>query len=310
VSPSFDNRRISSGIRGRVSTASESMGSPQKRVPGVRARVDTAVIPAAGFGTRLRPLTLAIPKEMLPLGRAPVLQHVLLEARDAGIGRAVLVVSPGKEMIRAFFGDGARLGIRVDYALQPEMRGLGDALLRAEEWVDGRPFAVLFGDCVVTGTNREPSPLARLLEVHADQDSEATVLTEQVAPERVSRYGIVAPGGEALRPAFAVADIVEKPSPEQAPSLHAVAARWVLSAEIFRLLRETPVAQGAELNLTDAVRRLLREGGRVWAAPLKPGERRWDMGGWATWLEAAAAFALADAEHGPAIRRKLLEDQG
>src|SRR2546421_10623067 len=94
--------------------------------------IQRAIVPAAGLGTRLRPLTLAIPKEMLPLGRKPVLEYVVEELRAAGIGRILFVVSPGKEMIRAYFGDGGRFDLRFDYATQPEMLGLGDALLHGE----------------------------------------------------------------------------------------------------------------------------------------------------------------------------------
>src|SRR5437588_8937489 len=91
------------------------------------ARIERAIVPAAGYGTRLRPLTEAIPKEMLPLGRKPVLEYVLEELRGAGITDVLFVVSTGKEMIRKYFGDGERFGVRCTYAIQPEMKGLGDA---------------------------------------------------------------------------------------------------------------------------------------------------------------------------------------
>src|SRR5579872_3708409 len=110
---------------------------------------DRALIPAAGFGTRLRPLTSAIPKEMLPLGRKPVLEYVVEEMRGAGLTRLLFVISPGKELIRSYFGDGSRWGVHCDYAIQPEMRGLGDAILHGESWTDGLPFVVAFGDCII-----------------------------------------------------------------------------------------------------------------------------------------------------------------
>src|SRR5690349_17245036 len=99
--------------------------------------IDRAVIPAAGHGTRLRPITSAIPKEMLPLGRKPVLEHVLDEIRVAGITKVLFVVSPGKEMIESYFGDGQRFGVACDYVVQPQMLGLGDAILHAESWTNG-----------------------------------------------------------------------------------------------------------------------------------------------------------------------------
>src|ERR1051326_3097400 len=105
-------------------------------------RIRKAIVPAAGFGTRLHPLTKAIPKEMLPLGRKPVLQYVLEELKAAAIEEALLVISPGKEIIRNYFGDGAKFGIAIQYAVQNEMRGLGDAVLHGEEWANEEHFVV------------------------------------------------------------------------------------------------------------------------------------------------------------------------
>src|SRR5579862_3343934 len=125
-------------------------------MPRSRTTIDRAIIPAAGFGTRLRPLTTAIPKEMLPLGRKPVLEYVIEELRDAGVSRILMVVSAGKQMVRDYFGDGTAWGVRCDYVLQPEMRGLGDAVLQGEAWSEGEPVVVAFGDCIVRGCGTTP----------------------------------------------------------------------------------------------------------------------------------------------------------
>src|SRR5579871_5200231 len=143
--------------------------------------IHKAVIPAAGLGTRLRPLTQAFPKELLPVGRKPVLAHIADELRAAGITDALFVVSERKPQVRAFFGDvyaGDDAGappLRCAYALQEEQRGLGDALLRAEAWVGADSFTVAFGDCLIDAP-APGAPLRRLLSTHQRQCAAATVL--------------------------------------------------------------------------------------------------------------------------------------
>ena len=129
-----------------VNTLSGDLSSHVSNLPHTMRR---AVVPAAGFGTRLRPLTNAIPKEMLPIGRKPVLHHVVDELLTAGLTEVLFVISPRKEMIREYFGDGSEFGINCEYTIQPEMRGLGDAILRSEPWTANEPFMVAFGDCMV-----------------------------------------------------------------------------------------------------------------------------------------------------------------
>ncbi len=193
--------------------------------------VRKAVIPAAGLGTRLRPLTRAFPKELLPVGREPVLSYIVTELREAGITEALFIVSDSKPQIRNFFGD-VYTGERQDlprlhcsYVTQTEQHGLGDALLYAEPWAGTDAFVVAFGDCIIEDRRIEDrriedrriedrriedrriedrregkdegalkrSPLQRLIATHLDQASEATVLVEEVERTKVSRYGIVAP---------------------------------------------------------------------------------------------------------------------
>ncbi len=272
------------------------------------ASPDRAIVPAAGLGTRLRPLTEAIPKEMLPLGRKPVLEHVVEELRSAGVVRILFVIAPGKEMIRAYFGDGGRLGVRCDYAIQGQMKGLGDAVLRGEEWSEGRPLVVAFGDCVIEPAGGEP--LSRLVRTHEQEGSGATVLAQRVPRERTSRYGILAPAGEpratdeSSEP-FPLVDIVEKPPPAEAPSDLAVAARWVLDSHIFAYLRAARPGPDGEVNLTEPVRAMIRDGASAWGVPLLPGEARRDIGGWDTYLTAAALAAARDPEHGETVREAL-----
>ena len=164
--------------------------------------LNKAVVPAAGLGTRLRPLTRAYPKEMLPVGRKPVLAHLASELLLAGITRVLFIVSESKPQIRAYFGEtyreediggeGMAGALQCEYVIQREQRGLGDALLYAQDWVGAEPFVVAFGDCLIDAP--DPSaPLRRLIETHQAQRSAATVLVETVPWEKVFRYGVLAP---------------------------------------------------------------------------------------------------------------------
>jgi UTP--glucose-1-phosphate uridylyltransferase len=242
-----------------------------------------------------------------------VLAYVLEELRGAGISDVLFVVSERKPQIRALFGDGMPVegelpAVRIDYVTQVEQRGLGDAILQAEAWADGEPFAVAFGDCLMESEGRMGggAPLCRIIDTHVERGAAATACVERVAWERVSRYGVVAP--EAGRdPAsdlpFRAVDIVEKPKREEAPSNLVVAARWVLDPEIFNALRRTPIDSRGELQLTNAVRISTQSGNPLWAAPLQPGEARRDIGGFDSFFATFVRAALADPECGEAARR-------
>ena len=290
--------------------------------------VTRAVVPAAGLGSRLRPLTRAFPKELLPVGREPVLSYIATELREAGITDVLFIVSDSKPQIRAFFGDvyeGERSDLPLlhcEYVTQQEQHGSGDALLYAQEWVGSESFVVAFGDCIIEtkdegGRMKDeldvPSslPLSRLIATHVMQRSSATVLVEKVVREKVSRYGVVAPrmplDAVPLEP-FALSDIVEKPRVEDAPSNLVIAARWVLNPAVFTLLRQTELDARGERNITDAVRALGQAGEALWAVPLRPGEARRDIGNFESFFAQFVRAALRDAEFGATIRRVAREE--
>ena len=230
-----------------------------------------AIIPAAGHGTRFLPVTRAVPKEMLPIGAKPALELIVEEARRAGASEIVLVISEGKELIRKYFE--GQSDIRFVY--QREQRGLGHAVLQAE--VDDEVL-VLLGDALVAGCDAASEMVAA-----ARANGGAGVIgCERVPPEKVSRYGIlkVAPDGR-------IVDMVEKPSAEEAPSDIAVAGRYLLPPEIFGLLRTQAPGKGGEIQLTDAIRRMLAE--RPLYAYVYPG-RRQDIGNPDGYYAALTAF--------------------
>lgn len=240
----------------------------------------TAVIPAAGRGTRLFPLTYAIPKEMLPLGPKPAIQLVVEELMAAGLQDFVIIVGKNKDGIAAHFAALREeapefASLRLQFVIQEEPRGLGDAVLCAESCVAGDMFVAL-GDAVIWG-NRFGDLARRLLAVYAETHAAAVVAAQEVALEDTRRYGILRPAEPGPRGSLRVAELVEKPGPQQAPSRLAICARYMLSPEIFAVLRALPVGHGGELQLTDALQKLAQHKA-VYAVPLQADEERWDVG--------------------------------
>jgi UTP--glucose-1-phosphate uridylyltransferase len=226
------------------------------------------VIPAAGLGTRLRPLTDTTPKELLPLAGRPVIDHVLDELRAAGIDRVIAVTREGKEALEQHLRAAGAECVR-----QPEPLGLGHAVAQAEPLLGGAPFAVALPDSLY----RAPAVMRSVLEAgpHA-------VAVERVPPERVSRFGIVAlTDGR-------VTGVVEKPAPADAPSDLAIAARYLLGPTVFDALRATAPDATGELGLSQALDLLAREE-RLAAVLLPDGARRVDVGTLAAYEDAQRA---------------------
>ncbi|MBO7721605.1 MAG: NTP transferase domain-containing protein [Kiritimatiellae bacterium] len=211
----------------------------------------TAVIPAAGRGTRFLPVTKVLPKEMLPIGSRPALELVIDEARDAGAERIVVVISRGKELIREYF-EGAP---GVVFVYQEEQLGLGHAVLQAASapgfpgTESGEKILVLLGDALVAGC----SASREMLAVSVANGGADVIGLERVPPEKVSRYGIAELDGGRI------VALVEKPAPEEAPSDLAIAGRYLLDAAIFKKLATQGPGRGGEVQLTDAIDAMLHE---------------------------------------------------
>jgi len=205
----------------------------------------TAIIPAAGHGTRFLPVTRVVPKEMLPIGAKPALELIVEEAKSAGADEIILIISHGKELIREYFRDDPA----IRFVYQEEQKGLGHAVLHAAPFArgSGEPVLILLGDALIAGcaASREMAELSR-------RNCGASVIgLERVPPERVSRYGIVKMTGGR------VVDLVEKPAPAEAPSDLAVAGRYLLDPMIFDYLNTQEPGKGGEIQLTDAIRRMI-----------------------------------------------------
>ena len=284
-----------------------------------------AVVPVAGLGTRLLPATKSQPKEMLPVGRKPVVQYVVEELTRVGMKRILFITGPGKASIENHFdlnGDliqtlresgkedlleeleFERTRVQYFFTRQRQLLGLGHAVMCAQSFVGSQPFVVSLGDSII-GMHAESDVVQRMTRCYEERNASAVIAFEEVPSTDVSRYGIARPkSGDEV---FEIADLIEKPSPQEAPSNLAIAARYVLSPAIFDTLATTPRGKGGEIQLTDAIRAVIRNGGRAYGVRLRPGERRYDIGNFDAYFEAFVAFALADPKFGPALRRHLLE---
>jgi UTP--glucose-1-phosphate uridylyltransferase len=236
--------------------------------------IKKAVIPAAGFGTRFLPATKSQPKEMLPIVDTPVIQYVVEEAAKSGITDILMIIGTGKRAIEEHFDRSFQLetqlleqgkkteleAIRriseladIHFVWQKELKGLGDAVYCARHHVKDEPFVVLLGDTLIDSAK----PAAMQLQEVFEKYQTPVVLLEKVGRDKVSRYGIVDAKQAGAR-IYQVKDIIEKPSPEQAPSDLAIAGRYVLTPDVFDCLSRTGPGQGGEIQLTDALRMMLK----------------------------------------------------
>jgi len=266
------------------------------------------------------PATRSQPKEMLPVGRKPTIQHVVEELAAVGLREVLLISGQGKRAIEDHLDRDAGqneeehepwMDLRFFHARQSTPRGLADAIGIAEPFAGGQPFVVALGDSILV--SRSPQPvLKRMIEVHGRRRPAATMAVEEVPREAVNRYGIVSPKGE-TDSVFPIRDIVEKPSPSRAPSNLAAAGRYVLEPVIFDAIRRIKPGVGGELWLTDALRLLLREGHEILCVRLRKGEHRLDIGSFLSYYQAFIELSLSDPEHAAALRawvRKRLRGGG
>ncbi len=269
-----------------------------------------AIVPVAGLGTRLLPTTKALPKEMLPVGRLPVVHRVVEELAAAGIRQILFVTGRDKRAIEDHFDDCGAAGLRecgVEFfsVRQPQPPGTGTAVTAGETFAAGEPFVVAFGDSIVR-THKGRPLLQRMIHSHLRHDAACTIGAHEVPPERMHHYGILVPQGAAADDSKLTA-ILEKPTPEQTASRLAVSARYVFSPAIFPHLRATAPAASGEMYLTDAIAGLIAAGGLVRAVRLGTDEQRCDIGNHLSYFLSFVDYALDDPEWGASIRAYLRE---
>lgn len=281
--------------------------------------IEIAVFPVGGMGTRFLPATKAVPKEMLPVVDRPLLQYAVDEALEAGIERFVFVTARGKNSLEDYFdvagelvaslkerGKAKELDLLsgtqrppgdIAYVRQQEPAGLGHAVWCARHIVGDRPFAVVLPDDLMQGS---PGCLRQMVDAYARVGGNI-IAAERVDPERTASYGIITPGAEAGN-LTEVKGLVEKPKPADAPSNLAIIGRYILQPEVMAILGEGKRGAGNEIQLTDAMARLI---GRQPFHGLAFDGIRHDCGDKAGHVIANIAYALERDDIGPAVRAYL-----
>jgi UTP--glucose-1-phosphate uridylyltransferase len=286
--------------------------------------IKSAVVPVAGQGTRLLPATKSQPKEMLPVGRKPIVQYVVEELVRNGIEQILFVTGRNKTSIENHFDDdpelmralrssqkhdlmnelnGSGLAAKFFYTRQRNQAGLGDAILCGENFAGEEPFLVALGDSIL-GLHANSSAVARLAEIFESRRASCVIAVEEVPPEETAHYGIIQPD-PTTEDVLRVVNLVEKPRPDEAPSNLAIAGRYVFSPLIFDMIRRVKPDKRGEIQVTDAIQLLCEEGKRVLAVKLGPAEKRYDIGNFPSYFETFAEFALADPVYGEEFRRVL-----
>ena len=293
--------------------------------PNHTKRAHKAVIPAAGLGTRFLPATKAMPKEMLPVVDRPAIQYVVQEAVDAGLDDVLMITGRSKRALEDHFDrvpaleaslnesgkdkllkeveHASDLG-EIHYLRQQDPKGLGHAVLRAKTHVGDDPFAVLLGDDLI---DENEDLLERMIDVQQATGGSVVALME-VPKDQISAYGcadITTVDGEEY---VQVNGLVEKPSPDEAPSNLAIIGRYVLHPEIFEILENTPPGRGGEIQLTDAMQTISDQGDQahgMYGVVFKG--RRFDTGDKLSYLKANIVLACERNDLGPDLREWVKE---
>ena len=284
--------------------------------------VRKAVFPVAGLGTRFLPATKASPKEMLPVVDKPLIQYAVEEAYAAGIRHMIFVTGRSKRAIEDHFDTAYELENELEtagkhellklvrsvmpddmdcaFVRQPRSLGLGHAVLCAEPLVGNEPFAVLLADDLMVGPPDGEPVLAQMAAAFRQQ-GRSMLAVQEVPQDQVHRYGIVA-GEPAGGPLMRIQRIVEKPAPDKAPSRMGVAGRYILTPAIFEEIRNQPKGAGGEIQLTDAIERLM---GHQAVYAFQYAGKRYDCGSKEGFLEATVELALQHPQVGESFRAYL-----
>jgi UTP--glucose-1-phosphate uridylyltransferase len=280
-----------------------------------------AVIPVAGWGTRVLPASKSIPKPMLPLADQPTIQYIVEEAVQSGIEHIVFVTSRNMRAIEDYFDEIPELNavleagnkqsilarlrqiesmVQISAVRQPRPRGLGHAVLMAREIIGDEPFAVMLGDDLVYNDRGTPC-LKQLIDTYNVNRNGSVIGVMAVPQQEVSRYGVIS-GRQISSRTMQVTGMVEKPSPEIAPSNLAIIGRYILTPEIFPLLANTQPGQGSEIQLTDAMQSLLAY--QPFYAYAFEGTR-YDTGDTLGWLTTCIEYTLRREDLAPELKTYL-----
>lgn len=288
----------------------------------VTDKINLAVFPVAGFGTRFLPATKSTPKEMLPVVDKPLIQYAVEEAYDAGIRNMVFVTGRNKWSITEHYDVAFELeselqaknkteflqlvrqikpkDMTVIFIRQEMMLGLGHAVLCAEPVVRNRPFAVLLADDLVA--NPDGAPVMKQMVELYEKHQQGVIGVQEILPEHTKRYGIITEAAKLDERTSMIAGVVEKPEPEVAPSRLAIIGRYILPGQIMEVLKTTPKGAGGEIQLTDAIAVLIQQ--KTLLAYRFLG-KRYDCGDKLGYLQANVEFGLAHPQFGSDFKAYL-----
>ena len=286
-------------------------------------KIEKAVIPVAGLGTRLLPATKSQPKEMLPVGRKPVVQYVVEEIINADVPQILFVTGRKKTAIEDHFDSDTELIKKLKesgkssllkdleyekdvsdfyYIRQSVQAGLADAIRLGRNFVGQEPFIVALGDSIIRSSDSN-NLLKRMVDVHLKTNSACTIAVEEVPENEVYKYGII----ELKDNGNEVKDLIEKPEIGKAKSNLAIAARYVFNPVVFDFIDKTMPDDGGELQITDSIRLMLQNGHKVHCVKLTDGEKRYDIGNFESYFKAFIDFALLDDKYGYLLRQHLIK---
>jgi UTP--glucose-1-phosphate uridylyltransferase len=271
------------------------------------------VIPVAGSGSRLLPVTKTLPKEMLPVGRKPAVQYVVEEALAAGLRQVLFVTGKQKAAIEDHFHPGKgpgdddgfqQIDWRCYFVRQPAPTGLADAVATAADFVGREPFLVSLGDSIITNEERGQL-LERMARCQSETDAACVVALEEVRAEELHHYGVVRVKDNE-NPWLKIEDLVEKPDAQAAPSDLTIAARYIFTPEIFECIASTVAGPRSGVReLTESIRLLVQRGRSVYGVKLAQGQVRYDIGDFASYFRAFCEMAIADEKYGYTFRQYL-----
>jgi UTP--glucose-1-phosphate uridylyltransferase len=287
--------------------------------------VRIAVMPVAGFGTRVLPATKTVPKEMLPVVDRPALQYVVDEALEAGIEHIVFITGRNKGAIEDYFDEAYELEAALDakakteiadelkrlrpkegtmsFVRQQSARGLGHAVWCARDIVGDQPFAVLLPDVIIKG---EPGCLKQMMTAYSEVGGNI-IAVDEVPEADVSKYGVIAPKGRLDGPLIAMSGMVEKPAIEDAPSRYKITGRYILQPDVMDLLATQDTGAGGEIQLTDAMARAMDSGSPFHAFAYAGQD--YDCGSKLGYFEAVLAHALDHPEIADGARALVRDAQ-
>ena len=288
-------------------------------------KIVKVVIPVAGWGTRLLPVTKSQPKEMLPVGRKPVVQYVVEECEAAQLKQFCFVTGRQKTSIEDHFDKDVDLVRKLHEAGKSEylkelayeetdakfffvrqsvQAGLADAIYSAKSFVGDETFVCCLGDSIIRSSARR-NLMSRMLAHHKKHKPACTIAVEEVPRADTFRYGVVKTKKRLGTGAFSISDLVEKPDPNRAPSNLAIAARYIFEPSIFDAIDRTSPDESAEMQITDSIRILVKDKLPVHCLLLSGDEKRYDIGNFESYFKAFVDFAMKDDKYGYTLRQHL-----